>query len=136
MIRKTITYIDFNDVERTENFDFHLNEVEINEMELSTPGGWHNWVEQVVAAQELPVLVALFKDLILRSYGQKSQDGRRFEKSEAISTEFSQTGAYVKLYMELSSNAEKAAEFFNGVMPTKKAVSNETISPAAIALVQ
>lgn len=135
MIRKTITYTDYNEIERTENFDFHLTEAEISEMELSTPGGWHNWAEKVVAAQDLPSLVKLFKDLILCSYGEKSDDGRRFVKSKEISTEFMQTGAYVKLYMELSTNAKAASEFFNGVMPAQKKDSNNQ-TPAPMTLVQ
>lgn len=76
-------------------------------------------LQAIVKAQDIPTIVKLFKQIILKAYGQKSPDGRRFIKSEELSTEFSQTGAYNVLYMELSQDAEKASEFITGIIPAK-----------------
>lgn len=120
MIKKTITYTDYNGVERTEDFYFNLSKAELLEMELSIDGGFVEMVNKIVAAKDVPTLVKLFKDIIFKSYGEKSADGKKFIKSEKLSTEFSQTEAYSELYMELVMNDEKAAEFMNGIVPDVK----------------
>lgn len=117
MIKKTITYTDYNDNERTEDFYFNLNQAEVMELELSTSGGLANMITNIVNAQDAPAIIKIFKELVLKAYGKKSPDGRRFEKSEALSNEFSQTEAYSKLFMELATDADKAAEFVNGIVP-------------------
>ena len=117
MIKKTIAYTDYNDNERTEDFYFNLNQAEVMELELSTSGGLANMITNIVNAQDAPAIIKIFKELVLKAYGKKSPDGRRFEKSEALSNEFSQTEAYSKLFMELATDADKAAEFVNGIVP-------------------
>ena len=119
MIKKTIPYTDYNGVERTEDFYFDLSEAEVIEMELSIDGGLVEMYERIVAAKDQPAIIREFKNLILKSYGVKSADGKHFEKSEELSKAFSHTKAYSKLFVELATNAEKAAEFFNGVIPAK-----------------
>lgn len=118
MLKKTITYTDFNGLERTEDFYFNLTEAEALEMNMSINGGFAAWVRKVVDAQDHATLVKIFKDFILKTYGEKSLDGKRFIKNDVLSTEFSQTGAYVKLYMELATDDKAAAAFVNGVMPS------------------
>lgn len=117
MYAKEITYNDYNGVERKETFLFDLSEAEILEMELSTVGGFEQYVNKIINAQDTPQLVKLFKELILKAYGVKSDDGRRFIKNEAVATEFSQTPAYSKLFMELATDAQAAAEFVNKIVP-------------------
>ena len=117
MMKQTITYTDYNDNERTEDFNFDLNQAEVMELELSTSGGLANMITNIVNAQDAPAIIKIFKELVLKAYGKKSPDGRRFEKSEALSNEFSQTEAYSKLFMELATDADKAAEFVNGIVP-------------------
>lgn len=117
MIKKTVTYTDYDGNERTEDFYFHLNKAELMEMQLSTTGGFENKIRQIIAAQDTPELIKIFKELILKSYGVKSPDGKRFIKSEELSTEFTQTEAYSILFMELAQNADAAAKFVNGVIP-------------------
>ena len=118
MLKKTITYTDYNGVERTEDFYFNLSKGEIIEMELTTEGGYIEMINKITAAQDHITLFKIFKDLILKSYGQKSLDGKRFEKSEKLYTEFAQTEAYSVLLDELCTNAEAAAAFINGVIPS------------------
>lgn len=129
MIKKTVTYVDYNGVERTEDFYFNLSKAEAAEMEYGTEGGFVEMINRVIAAQDQPSLVRIFKDFVLKTYGEKSPDGRRFIKSEEISTAFSQTEAYSNIFMELATNAEAASEFVNGV------IQSVTSSPAKPALV-
>ena len=117
MLKKKITYTDYNDVERTEDFYFNLTKAEIMEMELGTSGGLAEMIQRIVDAQDAPSIVKIFKDLILKAYGEKSPDGKRFIKSKEISDAFSQTEAYSQLFMELATDTDAAAEFVNGIVP-------------------
>lgn len=117
MYTKPITYTDYNGVERTENFMFHMNKAEILEMDLTTTGGLTALMQRAVEAKDVPTLTSIFKDLILRSYGVKSDDGRRFIKTPELSAEFSQTEAYSVLFMELATDDKAAAAFVNGIIP-------------------
>ena len=117
MLKKTITYTDYNGVERTEDFYFNLSKAEIAEMELSTAGGLAEMIHRIIDAQDVPSIIKIFKEIIFKAYGEKSPDGRRFRKSVELSKEFSETEAYSQLFMELASDADKAAEFINGVIP-------------------
>lgn len=121
MIKKTITYTDYNNVKRTEAFYFNLSKAELSEMELSVDGGYAEMAKRIADTQNAPELVKLFKELILKSYGEKSADGRRFmkvdEKGNSLAIPFSQTEAYSELFMELSQDADAAAKFFTGVIP-------------------
>lgn len=121
MLKKTITYTDYNGVNRSEEFYFNLSKAELSEMELSVDGGYAEMAKKIAETQNAPELVKLFKELILKSYGEKSADGRRFmkvdEKGNPLSIAFSQTEAYSELFMELAQDAEAAANFFKGVIP-------------------
>ena len=118
MLKKTITYTDYNGLERTENFYFNLSKAEIAEMELTTVGGFAEMIQRVVDAQDQAAIVKIFKDLILKAYGEKSEDGKRFMKSDEIATAFAQTEAYSILFMELATDADSAAAFVNGIIPS------------------
>ena len=121
MLKKSITYRDYNGVEYTEDFYFNLSKAEIMEMEMGTTGGLAEMITKIVAAQDAPAIIKIFKDLILKSYGEKSADGKRFIKSDEISTAFTQTEAYSELFMELATDAEAAAAFVNGIIPADMA---------------
>ena len=117
MIKKTVTYVDYNGVERTEDFYFNLSKAEVAEMEMSVEGGFSKMLEEIVASKDNVKIVSLFKQMVLKAYGEKSQDGRRFVKSEEISQAFAQTEAYSEIFMELALNTDAAAAFVNGIMP-------------------
>ena len=121
MIKKTMTYIDFNGVERTEDLYFNLTKAEVMEMEMSTKGGLAESIQRIISAQDQPAIIKIFKDLIVRSYGVKSPDGKRFIKNQEVIDEFVQTQAFSDLFMELATDADKAAEFINGVVPADMA---------------
>lgn len=117
MLKKTITYTDYDGVQRTEDFYFNLSKAEIAEMELSTAGGLDKTINRIVAEQDGARIIALFKDLVLKSYGKKSDDGRRFIKNQELRDDFAQTEAYSDLFMELATDADAAAAFVNGIVP-------------------
>ena len=117
MLKKTITYNDYNGTERTEDFYFNLTKAEIMEMEMSTSGGLAEMITKIVATKDAPAIIKIFKELILKAYGEKSPDGKRFIKSEEISIAFSQTEAYSQLFMELATDADAASTFVNGIVP-------------------
>jgi hypothetical protein len=117
MLKKTIPYVDYNGVEREEDFYFNLTKAEIMEMELSTTGGLSEMITKIVAAKDAPAIIKVFKELILKAYGEKSADGKRFIKSAELSDAFAQTEAYSILFMELSTDADAAAKFVNGIVP-------------------
>ena len=121
MLKKTITYTDYDGVERTEDFFFNLSKAELAEMELSNHGGMEKMLQQIAATQDRKRLIDLFKDIILRSYGEKSMDGRRFIKSKELSEAFSQTEAYSELFMQLATDSEVASSFMNGILPKSEA---------------
>lgn len=128
MRKETITFTDYNGNQRTEDFFFNLSKAEVMEMELSTAGGLAEMINKVVATQDGPQIVKIFKDLVLRAYGEKSADGRRFIKSEELRTAFAQTEAYSELFMKLATNADAAAEFVNGIVPAPD--NNQSTIPA------
>lgn len=117
MLKKTITYVDYNGTQRTEDFYFNLSKAEVAEMEMSVEGGFSKMLEELVASKDNVRIVELFKQMVLKSYGEKSADGRRFMKSPEISEAFAQTEAYSEIFMELALNEEAAAAFVNGIMP-------------------
>ena len=122
MLKKTITYTDYDGVQRTEDFYFNLSKAEIAEMELSTAGGLDKTINRIVAEQDGARIIALFKDLVLKSYGKKSDDGRRFIKNQELRDDFAQTEAYSDLFMELATDADAAAAFVNGIVPDMSGV--------------
>lgn len=117
MLVKRIKFKDYNGEEREADYMFHLNAAELTELQLSKAGGMQATLEQISNEQDTKKLVELFKEIILKSYGKKSEDGLRFIKSEELSTEFSQTEAYVELFMELMSGGDAAANFISGILP-------------------
>ena len=117
MVVKKIKYTDFNGVEREEEFMFNLTEAEITEMELTTEGGLSDSIKKIISAQDTPEIIKTFKMLLLKSYGEKSADGRRFIKSEELTEAFTQTNAYSQLFMELATDDKAAIAFINGIIP-------------------
>lgn len=135
MIKKTITYTDYNGNERTEDFYFNLNKAELMEMEMSTTGGLAEMIQRIVAAQDAPAIIKIFKELVLNAYGQKSPDGKRFIKKDELREEFSQTEAYSQLFMELATDADAAAKFIKGIIPNDIDLNDPKLSgkfPAAL----
>lgn len=130
MLKLNRTYTDFSGNQRTEDFFFNLTKAECLEMELSTEGGMEQMMRRIIAAQDMPTIAATFKKIILSAYGEKSPDGRRFIKSKELSDAFSQTNAYSDLYWELSTDADAAAKFVNGIIPTETTPGSSIPAPA------
>lgn len=130
MITKTIKYVDYNGDEREEKFMFNLTQAELMEMEMGTEGGLAEMIQKIIEAKDAPSIVKIFKDLILKAYGEKSADGKRFIKSKELSEAFSQTEAYSQLFMELATDAEAASKFVNGIVPNNINVPNAQLPKA------
>ena len=128
MLKKTIKYKDFNGNEREEDFYFNLMQSEIAELELSTVGGFTESIQKIIQTQDGPEIIKQFKNIILKSYGERSADGKRFIKSDELSEAFSQTNAYSELFMELATDDEAASAFINGIVPDELKQDENNIS--------
>ena len=117
MVKKTIKYTDYNGKEREEDYYFNLSKVELLEMEMSAEGGLENKIKKIVESDNKAEIVKYFKEIIKKSFGKKSEDGKRFIKNPKDFEEFEQTEAYVNLFMELATNADAGANFINGIIP-------------------
>lgn len=117
MLKKTIEYKDFNKETRKEDFYFNFTKAELAEMELSTVGGYKETINKIIDARDMPALIKHFKDIVLKAYGVKTDDGRGFRKSEELRNDFASTEAYSILFMELVTDTDAASEFINGIIP-------------------
>ena len=129
MYKKTITYEDYNNVTRTEDFYFNLTQAELAEMEFGTSGGLADMLTQISKSMDQPSIVAMFKKIILAAYGVKSPDGKYFRKNDEIRNDFMSTEAYSILFMELASDSDFASEFINGVIPKIEQKNQPAIIP-------
>ncbi len=129
MLKKRIKYTDYNGVEREEDFYFNLNKAEVAEMELSIKGGLAALIQQIVDTDNRPELIRIFKELILKAYGVKSLDGKRFIKNDEVRDEFVQSEAYSEMFMELATDATAASEFINGIIPQNQTTAAPTTTP-------
>lgn len=118
MLKKTIKYIDFNGVEREEDFYFNLTKAELAELELGISGGLSEMLKKIQQTKDVPSIMEVFKKLLLLAYGEKSADGKHFMKSEEISNTFKCTEAYSVLFMDLATDADAASAFINGIIPS------------------
>lgn len=121
MFKEVITYTDYNNVERTEPFYFNLTKAELMEMELGTTGGYAEMIQSIIDAKDAPSLMKICKDIIMKAYGEKSADGKRFIKIDKdgypLVNNFIQTEAYSILFTKFATDADFAAKFVNGIMP-------------------
>lgn len=124
MLKKTIAYTDYNGLDRTEDFYFNLTKAECLDLELSRTGGLTSLIDKIVNEHDTSRIIDIFKEIILKSYGEKSADGRRFIKNEEVLNNFIQTEAFSNLYMELATDSNAAADFVNGILP-KSIVDDE-----------
>lgn len=117
MLKKTITYEDFNGETVSEDFFFHLSKAELVELEMSHDGGMSTALQRIIDAEDGKSIVAEFKNIILTAYGKKSADGRRFIKNQAMREEFESSEAYSTFFMDLMTNTDAQTEFINGIIP-------------------
>jgi hypothetical protein len=128
MLQKTITWDDFDGKTRTEDFFFHLTKAELVELEVSEKVGFAESLQAIVEAKDGALIIEQFKRIILLAYGRKSEDGRRFIKSQELRDDFAQTEAYSQLFIELATDANAAAAFINGIVPASLAAEVEKAS--------
>lgn len=117
MLKREIKYKDFNGNEQTEVFHFNISRQELMEMLVEPDEGLDKWLEKILATKDNRALLAQFKKIILSSYGEKSEDGKRFVKTDEIREVFAQTAAYDALFTDLTTNEASAADFIKGIVP-------------------
>jgi hypothetical protein len=127
MLKRDITYEDFDGEKVTETFYFNLTRSEIIELEVDHKGGLQEALQRIIRTQNNKELIAEFKKIVLLAYGIKSEDGKRFIKNDTLREEFSQTAAYDSLFMELATSDDAAAIFIKGVIPKDFAKEIEKI---------
>lgn len=117
MLKKTMKWTDYDGNPREEDFYFNLTKAELMEMTLSISGGLDKYIERITKTQDTAKLIELFKEIIIKSFGVKSDDGKRFIKKPELVEEFTQTEAYSDLFTTLATDDKEAAAFINGIMP-------------------
>lgn len=130
MLKRTVSYEDYNGNPQSDVFYFNLTEAELLEMESTYDRGYAETLQYIVDTENTKELIAEFKKLVLFAYGEKSEDGKVFVKNEDITTRFSQHAAYSALFMELATNAEAASAFMNGIIPKKLVEARDQDIPA------
>lgn len=118
MIKKTVSYVDYDGHDRVENFYFNLTQTELTDLSVKHSGGLNDYIQSIIDAKDVKELYSLFKEIIDMSYGKKSEDGRKLMKSQEILDDFKQTLAYDKLVVSLANDEEEAAAFIKGVIPS------------------
>lgn len=124
MLKKSITYVDYDGNERTDNYWFNLDEAELLELQMRYPGGMSAMLQKMVEEEDGAKILATIKEIIMMAYGEKSLDGKYFEKSNAKSILFTQSRAYSALLMELYRDAGAAADFMNKIIPQTSSQPN------------
>lgn len=117
MQKKTIKYTDFNGDEHEEEFYFNLTETELMDMSMTEEGGLDKYIERITNTRDYKKILGLFEDLVDKSYGVKSLDGKRFEKSEEILRNFKATNAYSEMIMGFVTDTQQAIDFINNLVP-------------------
>lgn len=123
MLKKTINYTDFNDVNQSEDLYFNLTKTELTEMQIDSNGTLSDSIQAIVESKDGKAILNEFKRIIRSAYGVKSEDGKRFIKSEQLSDEFLQTAAYDVLFLELVTDADAAVTFLKGLVPADLAAN-------------
>lgn len=116
MLKKTITYTDYNGEKRTEDFYFNLSKAELIEMQANADGKLEDNYKKIITKKKPSEIYNAFKEIVLMSYGEKSEDGKRFKKSKELSEEFSQTEAFSELITEFMTDENSASSFVNGIL--------------------
>lgn len=134
MLKKTITYTDYDGKTRTEDFYFHLSKTDIVMLEISVPGGLQQMLTTIYNTNDTNAIIREFKNIIHAAYGEKSADGRQFNKSDDISKAFEATAAYDQLFYEMLTDTDKAIEFVKGILPVdvSKEIDKEVSKIAAL----
>lgn len=125
MVKESITYVDYNGIERTEDFYFHLNDMEWVRWDAEKGGSLLETFEKVGHSGDPKLIMETFEELIRRSYGEKSDDGKRFVKSDEISAAFMQTEAYNEFFLKLVTDAEAASAFVNALVASVKSTQKK-----------
>lgn len=130
MIKKNVTYKNFEDIEITETLHFHFTEAELVELESSEEGGLTAWGETLKESGNIEEILAALKKIIGKAYGEKMDGGRRFVKNDLIVDSFKSSEAYSTLLFQLLENPTEAGEFFKALVPKNSSRTPSKLTPA------
>ncbi len=116
MLKKNIKYVDFNGIEREEDFYFHLSTPELTRMEAKYGGDIFEYIMRTVSNEDFKGVVEALEDLILSSVGEKTTDGRSFKKSKEIRENFENSQAYAELFEEIFTDPAASEAFGRGIV--------------------
>lgn len=146
MYRKVITYTDFNGNPKTKPFYFNLTRPELMEMKRSPLEEMQAIIVRIRGMEDPELelstvekdeiqekMGAILRDLVIQSYGIKSEDGERFSKRVGnrmygAGEDFVESMAYDSLYMEMISNPKNLIDFVKMIIP-EEARNNLTNNP-------
>lgn len=117
MIKKLITYTDFNGAQQTDELYFNLSKAELTELQVSVNDGLDKQLKEIVTNGNAAEIIKMLKTIIAKSYGIRSEDGKRFIKREELSRDFLDSAAYDELFIQLASDPNAAMEFIKGILP-------------------
>ena len=130
MLKKTITYEDYNGNTVTEDYYFNLSKSEAIAMEAKEGNGYGNMLKRIVEEKNIPMMLKIFRTFIVKSVGEKSEDGKHFRKSEQFAKDFEDSAAYDALFSELCMNANAASDFISGILPLNNEQRKEMLAQA------
>ena len=120
MVKKTITYTDFEGNEVTKDFYFNISKMEFRELDRRIPGGLERFIDTVRTEKDPDKMLDLMNLLILESYGEISEEGR-FVKEDArgrrLSNYFKISEAWDVLFTNMLQNENELSEFLTGIVP-------------------
>lgn len=129
MIKKTVTCTDFDGNEYTEDYFFHLTKGDLIDW-TTEDGGLVDKITNIANEDDPLKIIPIMKKILIRSYGVKTPDGRGFVKDPEVVKNFQYTEAFSELYTELSTNADKAVEFIEGILPKFDAETQKKLDEA------
>lgn len=134
MYTKKITYTDWLGNERTEEFNFTITKAALMEMQFEREGGMREYLQRIIDAKNRKELMEMFKDLVLRAYGEISEDGKYFIQDDNTKKRFASSPVYSMLFMKMTDDADFAKEFVNGILPPDldKAAAKPGLAPIPV----
>lgn len=134
MYKKTLTFVNYDGKEMTQDLYFHLNQTDLIKITAKYAKGFKdpkdvnlNKVSQDILSQgDWPKVVSLLEDVILGSYGERSYDGDLFIKSKEVRDKFEYSVAYAEMFELLLTDNNEMQAFMSKVV--EKTSSDSTVT--------
>lgn len=117
MLKKEVSYVDYDGNKVTETLYFNMTKTEIAAMQVRMDGKFIDYLQDLVKGNKIERLFHIFKDIVLDSYGKKSDDGRRFVKSKELRDDFEASIPFDNMMMEMLQDPDKQSQFVRAILP-------------------